>query len=197
MRYIYKLHKICKDNLELIENYDKAVKDDFHGWVLHHRLELTIDGEEVHTPESLIRLNMYYNRPYFELIFLKRGEHIALHNKGKKDKFTEERRRKISESLSGRSMSAEHCRKMTELFKGENNPFYGKHHSEETRRKWSEIRKGITLSEETRRKLSDSLKGRISPMKGKTISAETRKKLSESHKGKVPWNKGKRLSSIN
>lgn len=97
MKYINKLHKICKDKLELIENYDKADKDDFHGWVLHHRLELTIDGEEVHTPESLIRLNMYYHRPYFELIFLKRGEHIALHNKGKKGKFPLSRIKAISE----------------------------------------------------------------------------------------------------
>lgn len=147
MKYINKLHKICKDNLELIENYDKAVKDDFKGWVLHHRLELTIDGEEVHTPESLIRLNMYYHRPYFELIFLKRGEHIALHNKGKKGKYTEERRRNISESLKGvskvpwnkgKKLSEEHRRNISISIKGKVPWNKGKHLSEEHRIKLSE-----------------------------------------------------------
>ena len=126
----------------LIENYELAKKDNFKGWCIHHRLEFDLEGNEVHTPASLKKLGMYYRRPYFELIYMTRHEHQILHNKAKKGKFTEERRRKISESLSGRHLSAEHCRKMSELFKGENNPFYGKHHSEETRRKWSEIRKG-------------------------------------------------------
>jgi hypothetical protein len=31
---------------------------------------------------------------------------------------------------------------MSEKFSGENNPFYGKHHSEETKKKISESRKG-------------------------------------------------------
>lgn len=45
-------------------------------------------------------------------------------------------------------------------FNGENNPFYGKHHSEEVRNKMSESHKGITFSAETRRKLSEANKGR-------------------------------------
>jgi len=98
MKYITKLHKICKDNLELIENFQSAANDNFKGWVLHHRLELTIDGEEVHTPSSLERLDMYYHRPYFELIFMRRGEHIALHNAARKGKFSEARRKAISEA---------------------------------------------------------------------------------------------------
>ena len=126
----------------LIENYELAKKDNFKGWCIHHRLEFDLEGNEVHTPASLKKLGMYYRRPYFELIYMTRHEHQILHNKAKKGKFTEERRRKISESLSGRHLSTEHCRKMSELFKGENNPFYGKHHSEETRKKMSESHKG-------------------------------------------------------
>lgn len=62
---------------------------------------------------------------------------------------------------------------------GENNPFYGKHHSEETRKKMSEHNSLYMLgkhhSEETKQKISDS-------NKGKYVSDETKKKLSENAK---------------
>ena len=64
----------------LIENYELALKDDFIGWDLHHRLELTLDGEFALDTKTLKRLNMYYNRPHFELIYLRRSEHSKLHN---------------------------------------------------------------------------------------------------------------------
>lgn len=70
--------RICKE-YEKIENYELAKADDFEGWQVHHRLEISINGEEVHTAKSLKRLNMYYNRPYFELIYLKTADHTALH----------------------------------------------------------------------------------------------------------------------
>ena len=184
--------KYCRDDISKIENYDKAIADTSQTWVIHHRLELTLDGEFALTPEQLKMHDMYYSRPYYELIFLTRTDHIKLHNSSRT--LTTDIKSKISKSLTGKSLSEEHRRKIAESLKGDNNPFYGKHHSVDTRRKWSEIRKGRTLSEEHRRKIAESLKGRISPMKGRTISAETRNKLSESHKGKVPWNKGKKLS---
>ena len=71
----------CKDDYSLIENYDKAVNDTTQYWHLHHRLELTLDGEYAHSVEDLIRLGMYYDRPYFELIYLPNSEHTKIHNK--------------------------------------------------------------------------------------------------------------------
>lgn len=59
-------HAYCKDDISKIENYDKAMADTAQTWALHHRLELTLDGEFAHTAEELKRLDMYYNRPYFE-----------------------------------------------------------------------------------------------------------------------------------
>ena len=64
---------------ELIENYEKAAADEFKGWMLHHRLECTLDGEYAHSAEELKRLGMYYNRPYYELIYLTNSEHSKLH----------------------------------------------------------------------------------------------------------------------
>ena len=89
-------YKFCKGDISKIENYDKAIADLTHTWHLHHRLEFTLDGEFAHTSADLIRLGMYYNRPYFELIFLPRSEHLSMHSKGKV--LSEETRKKMSES---------------------------------------------------------------------------------------------------
>lgn len=131
------------NNIENVENYEKAKADNFKGWRLHHRLEThNSDGERRLvdiTHKELIALDMYYNRPAEELIFLTTKEHRCLHNVGKKH--SEEWRRKKSESM-----------------KGERHPFYGKHHSEETRKKMVEAHKGKHLSEETKKKLSEAMK---------------------------------------
>ena len=71
------LREYCKEYWK-IENYDKA-KNSPDKWDLHHRLELTLDGEYAHNHKELKRLGMYNNRPYFELIFLPRNIHQKLH----------------------------------------------------------------------------------------------------------------------
>ena len=67
----------------------------------------------------------------------------------------------------------------------------GKHHSEETKRKIAAGHKGKPgkpHSEETKRKMSEVHTGKPSNFKGKTHSEETKRKISESNKGK-PKNK--------
>lgn len=92
--------KFCKDKISKIENYDKAKADTTQTWVIHHRNELTLDGKFAHTKEDLIRMNMYYNRPCNELIFLTKAEHNKIHHKGKTvSNYT---RKKIAESLKGK-----------------------------------------------------------------------------------------------
>lgn len=156
-------HKYCRDDLSKIENYEKAIADTTQTWVIHHRLEMTLDGEFALSRSQLKMHDMYYHRPYYELIFLTRAEHRRLHMKGEKSPFY------------GKHHSDDARRKLSEAKKGKNNPNFGKTLSEETRKKMSEAAKGRTFSEETRRKLSES-------HKGKHLTEENRKKISEAVK---------------
>ena len=91
----------CKDYTK-IENYEEAVQSK-DVWDCHHRLEThNSDGEKRPVDlaaAELKALDIYYNRPPEELIFLTKAEHTALHMKGKKH--SEETKRKMSESLKG------------------------------------------------------------------------------------------------
>ena len=151
MRNFERYCKDCKD-YKNIENYDKALADNFKGWYCHHRLQTwNSDGERRLvdiTADELKALDMYYNRPASELIFLTISEHSKLHNKGEhnpmygkqgywKDKtnpmygkhHSEETKKRQSEAMKGKQV-------------GENHPFYGKKHSDEAKKKMSEVHKG-------------------------------------------------------
>lgn len=78
----------CKKGQETqIENYEKAKVDNFVGWARHHRLEThNSDGEKRLidlTVYELKALDMYYNRPADELIWLKAGVHRTVHGSTK------------------------------------------------------------------------------------------------------------------
>ena len=121
--------KFCKD-YQNIENYEKAKADNFKNWEVHHRLEThNSDGERRLVDiaaDELKALDMYYNRPADELIFLTRSEHNSLHKKGKHH--SEEARRKMAESAKGKKMSEESKKKNSEAHTG-------KKHSEESKKK--------------------------------------------------------------
>lgn len=71
--------KFCKDDISMIENYEKAMNDTTQTWHCHHRLE-TFDGERSRPMQYLMMVNMYFNRPADELIFLTPSEHQRLHH---------------------------------------------------------------------------------------------------------------------
>lgn len=172
---------------EKIENFEKALADNFVGWCVHHRMEThNSDGERRLvdiTPAELKALGMYYNRPASELIYLTKAEHRSLHNSGSGNPMrNKETRNKMSETMKGK-------------YTGENNPMYGVHHSDESKKKMSEARKGKytgennsfygkTHSEETRRRLSVA-------HKGKRLSKEHINKVAEANRGKHWYNNGK------
>ena len=159
----HKFEKFCKSP-ENIENYDKALADNFKGWDCHHRLEThNSDGKRRDVDisvEELISIGMYFDRPAYELVFLPSSEHISLHKKGKT-------------YFNGKHHTEEAKKKISEAQKGENNSMYGK----------SPWNKGKKMSEEYCRKNSESHKGKPSPNKGKHLSAEIKNKISDTLKG--------------
>ena len=130
------------DDIESVENYEKAKADDFRGWDCHHRLEThTSDGERRIVDISkaeLISLDIYWHRPAKELIFLTKKEHRILH----------------TNPMKGKKHSEETRKKMSEKRKGKPGPNKGKHFSEEWKKKIREANTGKVFSEEHKKKLS-------------------------------------------
>ena len=107
----------CREDISLIENYDKAVSDTTRMWHCHHR------RETIFSKSDLIEIGEYYNRPACELIFLTPTDHHRLHNLGKPS------------GMKGKHLSEDTRKKMSESHKS-------KHHSEESRKKISDTLKG-------------------------------------------------------
>ena len=154
----------CCEQLELVENYAAAIADDFQGWDIHHRGEILPCGR--FSTDDLKKFGLYWNRPASELIWLRHDEHIALHMTGMKR--STDACKKISEAKKGENNpffgkhhTKESLQKMSESLSGENHPFFGKHHTKESRRKMSEAHKGKHLSEESRKKLSETICGML------------------------------------
>ena len=101
-RYLkYVLKKYCSEDISLIENYYEAINSD-EVWDCHHRLEIELNK----TPKELQKLNLYYNRPAKELIFLTHSEHSRLHRIG-------------NQYTKGRHLTDEHKRILSKIHKGE------------------------------------------------------------------------------
>ena len=147
----------CREDISLIENYDKAIADTTQTWHCHHR------RETIFSRKDLKEIGEYYNRPACELIFLNPTDHCRLHNLGKPS------------GMNGKHHSAEARKKMSEAHKGKPSCMKGKHHTAETRKNISEANKGKHHTAETRKKISEA-------NKGKCRSVETRKKISEAKK---------------
>jgi hypothetical protein len=93
--------------------------------------------------------------------------------------FSDETKKKMSKSQTGKIQSKETIQKRV-------NANIGRKNSEETKQKMSQSRKGILFSDETKKKMSDSKKGNIPWNKGaiNIFSEETRQKMSDAKIGK-------------
>lgn len=103
---------------------------------------------------------------------------------GSNFKHSQETKRKIGQanhiSLQGSKWSQHQRQVMSQMFSGQNNPFYGKHHTEQTKRKISQSRKGKRVGEDH-------------PFYGKHRSQQELQKISKGRKSKG----GKQVKCIN
>ena len=111
----------CKEDISLIENYDKAISDKEQIWHCHHRKEIETSRKE------LIELGEYYLRPASELIFLTEHEHRSLHN---------------TLIFKGKTLSKETKRKLSAANKGKTAWNKGVPYTEETKQKMSVAKQG-------------------------------------------------------
>lgn len=78
----YKIQRYCKDGIEKVENYDRAVSDTDNLWVLHHRDEIRILPSgmiAIRTSDDLMENGRYWHCPANELVFMLKDEHKAMH----------------------------------------------------------------------------------------------------------------------
>ena len=190
--------KYCREDISLIENYDKAMDDKTQTWDCHHR------KESQYSVDELVDIGEYYGVQASDLIFITHSDHSKLHNK------LQDHHIGSSNPMFGKHHSEEARKKMSLRHKGRDTWMKGKHHSESTKKKLSKCRIGkhypkLSQSKTGLRWFNNGLinvvckecpdgfvKGRLN--KVKHLSEETRRKMSEARKGKIPWNKGKHHS---
>ena len=153
----------CSDPLELVENYQQALADDFAGWCIHHRLEIRPDGTRV-SMQELKDNGLYYGRPASELVFMRNGEHTTLHWFGKS--MPEEVKNKISQT------------RLQRIANGEIKVDTSGLHTPEVRAK---------ISIAAKKRLADK---KNHPMYGKRQSEESCQKNSLAQRGRHWWNNG-------
>ena len=105
-------NEYCADDISLIENYNEAYSSP-ETWDCHHRLE--VQGKFRNSKELLIRCGVYFGVPASQLIFLTHREHMKLHNGGVK--FSDDTRKRMSDSHKGKPKSEEQKRKLSEAAK--------------------------------------------------------------------------------
>ena len=119
---INSVKKYCRDDISLIKNYNLAIADKKQQWYCHHINEMSFTADE------LKKMNMYYNRPANEFIFLTAKEHKYVHNN--LCSTAEKTKRKLSKSLSGKTkIFSDFDRKFYEYYnttKSENYELYKK-----------------------------------------------------------------------
>lgn len=151
----------CKDDISLIENYEKAINS-AEMWDVHHRDEIRILPSgmvALRTREDLKEAGRYYKCPANELIFLSHSEHARLHgqykdNSGRKRGYHFTRKH----PCIGHPLSEEHKAKLRAAHLGKVSPRKGVHLTDEQKAKLRAANLGKKHTEEEKRKISEANK---------------------------------------
>ena len=135
------VYAYCIEDVSKIENYNEAINSS-EKWICHHKKETELNK----SAKDLIKMGLYYHRPANELIFLTKSEHSRLHNKGVNHKGENNPmygKHNVSWNKGRTNVYSEETkRKMSESHKGKASWNKGKHLSEEAKCKISEANKG-------------------------------------------------------
>lgn len=153
-------------NNELPTVFWKAIQK--YGWdnFEHKILETNLTLEEANEKEQ------YWIAYYHTWIEDPQCWGYNMQSGGKNFAMSEKAKEKIRQSKLGTHASEKTKQKLSEMKKGENNPFYGKHHSEEAKKKIGEKSKERWADEDYRNY-------QIEIRKGKKASEEAKKHMSE------------------
>ena len=184
-RHINELKNNNHHSIHLQRAWNKYGEDSFDFIILEYCVEDELDEKEIYWID-------HYNACDYD---------SGYNNKegGSHGKYSEESKRKMSESSKGQKCPEWLKEHFSQLYSGEGNPMYGragelspnygKFVSEETRKKISEANKGKIVTEEQKEKISNSLKGRfigeLNPFYGKQHTEKTKERLREINLGKT------------
>jgi group I intron endonuclease len=157
----------------------------------------------IHTCDNIEDLNLA-EEYFIEYYNTMSPNGYNLHTGGNNHMVSDETRKKMSEAGKGKTWTEERKKKHSESISGEKHPNFGKTATNETRDKISkagtgrkhaetskikigESKKGVPRSEEVRRNISVS-------STGKTVSEEVKQKISKATKGENNPNFGNRMS---
>lgn len=120
----------CKDGVQRPYYRERVIYFFFNGVIDENLVIDHINGDKLDNSKNNLRCITQEDNVHNEITFAK-WEKV---NKAPKHNtpHTEESKRKISEAKKGRKLPEEQIKRMSICFKGEGNPFYGKHHTEET-----------------------------------------------------------------
>jgi len=190
------LHKRFKRHINELKNNNHHSVHLQRAWNKYNEENFVFEIIEYCTEDGLNEKEIYWIN-YYNACNYNNG----YNNKegGSHGKYSEESKRKMSESTKGQKCPEYLKDYFSKLYSGEGNPMYGrsgelspnygKFTSEETRKKISEANKGKIITEEQKEKISNSLKGRfigeLNPFYGKQHSEETKQYLREINIGKI------------
>lgn len=164
------LNRDCHDNDYLQKSWNKYGEDAFEFHILEECNEDELNKQELFYIQKFNTSNRNYG---YNLEYVCDGVYVL----------SEESRQKMSQAQLNRwteDLRTEWSQKYT----GENNPFYGKHHSEETGQKIAEANKRRVWSDESKKKISRYLAERNKQKKGTTVPQDVRIKISQTLKGR-------------
>ena len=174
--------KANRDNSYLHKALRKYGAESFKWKVIH----------ECDDKDELNRLEIYYIG-YYDTFG--NGYNLAIGGNGSMGyKHTDEAKKKMRKAQKNKYFSEEHRRKISESKKRsysniENHPAYGKKRSEETKKKMSESGKGKIFTKERRENMGKAQRGRI-------LSEEHKTKISVAKKGVLKTEETRKRMSI-